>query len=173
MLAFVLVAPAPAHASGEKTWKAASNIGVYGLIAASVGIPLAKSDTNGAIQAAGSIAVAELVAVGGKEAFPEWRPDRSDKKSFPSGHTAAAFAAASSIFERQGQSVGLPAFAVATMVGVARVKADKHHWYDAVVGGVIGTAAGLLITRKPISDQVAIIPWGDTHSGGVSVAMRF
>lgn len=171
--AIVLVlSVSPAQASSEKDWSTASDIGAYGLAAAAIGYPLVTDDTNGALQAGGSLAAAQLVAQGLKEAFPEWRPDRSDRKSFPSGHTATAFAAAASIFNREGQTAGIPALAVATFVGVARVKADKHHWYDVAVGAAIGGASGFLITRKP-NRQVAMIPWGDTKSGGVTVAMRF
>ena len=38
-----------------------------------------------------------------REAFPELRPDGSDRKSFPSGHTSMSFAAAATLFNRQGQ----------------------------------------------------------------------
>jgi membrane-associated phospholipid phosphatase len=107
-----------------------------------------------------------------KEAFPELRPDGSNRKSFPSGHTSLAFASAATLYQRQGAKVGIPAFLVAGFVGVARVKADKHHWYDCVVGAGIGAAAGFLITNKP-ERQVALMPWGDTKGGGISLAARF
>lgn len=162
----------PAFANNEKTWDTASSIGVYSLIAASVGYPLVTGDTNGALQAGGSVAAAEAAAYGLKKAFPEWRPDHSDRQSFPSGHTSGAFAAATSIFIREGDGAGIPALAVATFVGLARVKADKHHWYDVVAGAAIGTGSGFLITRSR-NRQVAMIPWGDTKSGGVTVAMNF
>lgn len=65
-------------------------------------MPLINGDTAGALQAGGSAAAAELVATGLKEAIPEWRPDHSNRKSFPSGHTSIAFAAAATIFNREG-----------------------------------------------------------------------
>ena len=84
-----------------------------------------------------------------------------------------AFAAASTIFNREGKSFGIPAMAVATFVGVARVEADKHHWYDVAVGAGIGMASGFLITRNR-PDKIAVVtPWGDTKGGGISLAMRF
>jgi membrane-associated phospholipid phosphatase len=166
----VTVLPGPAHAKGEKTWDTASSIGAYGLTAVAIGFPLVRNDTNGALQAAGSFAAAQLVTFGLKEAFPELRPDGSDRKSFPSGHTSTAFAAASSLFNRQGQSVGIPALAVATFVGLARVQADKHHWYDVVVGAAIGSASGFLITRDRPDRAALIVPWGDTKGAGVALA---
>jgi membrane-associated phospholipid phosphatase len=170
--ALVTVTVQPAFANGEKSWDTASSIGAYGLTAFALGLPLIRGDEQGTFQAAGSVAAAQLVTFGLKEAFPELRPDGSDRKSFPSGHTSMAFAAASSLFQREGLSAGLPAFAVATFVGVARVKADKHHWYDCVAGAGIGAAAGFLITNKP-ERKTALIPWGDTKGAGVSFAMRF
>lgn len=171
MIVALLVA-APAQAS-KKGWADATDVGAYGLTAVAIGLPLVKNDMPGTLQAVGSIGAAKLVTYGLKEAFPEWRPDRSDRKSFPSGHTSTAFAAASTLFNREGPEVGIPAMVVATFVGVGRVEADKHHWYDVVVGAGIGTAAGFLITRDR-KDKVAMLtPWGDTKGGGVSFAMRF
>jgi membrane-associated phospholipid phosphatase len=165
-------APTSVLAKNEKTWGTASDIGAYGLTAVALGLPLARHDSDGALQAAGSVAAATLVTTGLKEAFPELRPDGSDRKSFPSGHTSMAFSAAASLWMREGKPVGIPAFVVASFVGLARVKADKHHWYDVVAGAGIGGVAGLLITRRP-SQQASLIPWGDTKGGGVAFAMRF
>jgi membrane-associated phospholipid phosphatase len=172
-LTLAAFAASPAFAKNEKTWGTISDIGAYGLAAVSIGLPIVQKDTKGALQAGGSLAAATLVTTGLKEAFPELRPDRSDRKSFPSGHTSLSFAAASSLFNRQGASVGIPALAVATLVGIARVKADKHHWYDVVVGAGIGGAAGFLITNKRPDRTAVLIPWGDTKGGGISFAMRF
>jgi membrane-associated phospholipid phosphatase len=163
----------PAQASPQG-WQTASDIGVYSLMAASIGVPLVRKDTKGALQAAGSIGAAALVATGLKEAFPKTRPDGSDRKSFPSGHTSNAFAAAASLTERQGLAVGIPAFAVAGFVGLARVEGKKHYWSDVAVGAGIGTVAGFLITHKhPDARQTALYPWGDTKSAGFTYAARF
>ncbi len=167
-----LSASVPCYASAQKDWDTISSIGDYGLIAISVGLPAAKGDKQGALQAAGSFGAAQIVTQGLKYTFPETRPDGSDRKSFPSGHTSTAFAAAASIYEREGIKAGIPAFAVATLVGVARVKAEKHHWYDVAVGAGIGLASGLIITHSR-GRKMALIPFGDTKGGGVSFAMRF
>lgn len=169
----MILLPQSALASGEKTFSTLSDIGAYGLAAVAVGLPLADHDTQGAVQAGGSLAAAQLVTFGLKEAFPELRPDGSNRKSFPSGHTSLSFAAASSLLNRQGQSIGIPALLVASFVGVARVKADKHHWYDVVAGAAIGSASGFLITRNRPQHAALIVPWGDSSGGGVVLAVRF
>jgi membrane-associated phospholipid phosphatase len=163
----------PVMANSQKDWATVSDIGSYSLAAIAIGLPLVKHDTNGAWQAGGSIASAQIISLGLKSAFPELRPDGSDRKSFPSGHTAQSFAAAATIYNREGKALGIPAFAVASLVGFARVKADKHHWYDVVAGAAIGAGSGFLITRNRPGQNLSVIPWGDTKGGGVTVGMRF
>ena len=173
-LALLLVAvPMQAQAKNEKAWTTASDVGAAGLSLAALGLPIAQGDTQGAFQAAGSLGAAALITTGLKYTFPELRPDGSDRKSFPSGHTSAAFAAAATLYSRQGADIGVPAMLAASFVGLARVQADKHHWYDVVIGAGIGSASGFLITRKRSQRKALVLPWGDSTSAGVSVAMRF
>ena len=49
--AFTVSSPAQA---GPQGWQTASDIGVYSLMAVSIGLPLVQKDTKGALQAAGS-----------------------------------------------------------------------------------------------------------------------
>ena len=170
--AIALLGTAPAQAS-NRDWATASDVGVVALTALAIGLPAVHHDGAGALQAAASQGAAGLVVAGLKRTFPARRPDGSDNNSFPSGHTAVSFAAAASIFERHGARIGVPAFAAASFVGLARVEADKHHWYDCVVGAGIGTAAGLMITNKHRPRSSMVVPWGDTHGGGFSLAMAF
>jgi membrane-associated phospholipid phosphatase len=161
----------PAHAS-NKSWDDASTIGRDALVVAAIGAPVVQGDWTGALQAGGSMGAAGLAAYGLKEAFPETRPDGSDRKSFPSGHASVSFAAAATLQNRYGWEVGLPAQLVAAFVGIARVKADKHHWYDVAVGAAIGESSGFLITSRRNSN-VRVFPWGDTKGAGLTLAAPF
>lgn len=169
----IAVLPQTAWAKHEQTWATISDIGLYGLSALSIATPIVKRDKQGAFQAAGSLAAASLITNGLKETFPETRPDGSNRRSFPSGHTSVSFAAAASLYNRQGKAVGIPAFAIASLVGVARIEAKKHFYYDVLVGAGIGMASGLLITRDRPQRRAALIPWGDSKGGGIAFAMRF
>lgn len=164
-------ASVPAHAS-PKTWDDASTVAVGALVAASLGTPAVQGDWTGAAQAGGSMAASGGVAYGLKQAFPETRPDGSNRKSFPSGHTSVSFAAAASLENRYGWKAGLPAHVVALFVGVARVEAKKHHWYDVAVGAGIGELTGLLITSKR-NPSIQLVPWAEGKAAGVDFDMRF
>ncbi|MGE6695246.1 phosphatase PAP2 family protein [Sphingobium sp. GW456-12-10-14-TSB1] len=168
----VFASETPALANDRNGWSTASDVGAIGLGAIALGLPLAKGDETGALQAGASLGVGYGIAEGLKHVTHEQRPDGSDFKSFPSAHTSLSFAAAATLNRRYGWQVGLPATLVATFVGIARVEARRHHWYDAVAGAAIGEASGLLIT-KPYSSNVRLVPWGDSHGGGAVVAVRF
>lgn len=173
LASLIAIQPLPAVA-GTKGWQDASDVGAYALITLSVGLPLVQKDNSGALQAVGSFSGTSLVTEGLKQAFPRTRPDGSDRKSFPSGHTSRSFAAAASLMNREGAKVGIPAFLVASFVGVARVEGKKHYWSDVAAGAAIGATIGFLVTKdRPQDKQTAFIPWADTKGGGLTFAAGF
>ena len=171
-LALAMLLSQPACARNTKAWGDASSIGRDALVVAALGLPAIEGDWRGDLEAGGSMVAAFGIAEGLKAAFPERRPDDSDDKSFPSGHASVSFAAAASLQNRYGWKVGLPAQLVAAFVGLGRVEARKHHWYDVAAGAAIGEASGFLVTSKR-DDAVRILPWGDTSGGGAAITMRF
>jgi undecaprenyl-diphosphatase len=66
---------------------------------------------------------------------------RPPDHSFPSGHTASSFAAATALAFFYPRAAPL-AYGVATAVGVSRVHLGVHFPSDAAVGGVIGIGIG-------------------------------
>ena len=170
--AFALLAmPTPAHAD-EDDWATASDIGRGALVVTALGLPAVQGDWEGTKQAAFSLGATYAVTNGLKQVIEEERPDESNDRSFPSGHTSSSFAAAATLHKRHGWEVGVPAHIVATFVGIARVKADKHYVHDVIAGAVIGEAAGWLLTSRK-NEKVQWLPWADSKGGGVTVAMRF
>jgi len=75
----------------------------------------------------------------GTVALPVRPPSTS---SFPSGHTLAAFSAATLLAENKTEVAGF--VAVATAVGVSRVHLGDHHPSDVAGGAIIGTLLGLI-----------------------------
>lgn len=88
-----------------------------------------------------------------KYSVKEMRPDNSTRNSFPSGHTATAFVAATVLHKEYGltrspwYSVG--GYAVATATGVMRVLNNRHWISDVMAGagiGIMSTELGYFVT---------------------------
>jgi membrane-associated phospholipid phosphatase len=75
------------------------------------------------------------------------RPDGSDSLSFPSGHTSTAFSLATVASHHYGWKIGLPAYALATGIGLSRIEQDRHHLSDVVAGAALGFIVGRTVTR--------------------------
>lgn len=163
--------PSPAMAR-HHGWATASNVGRDLLVGAALGVPAVQGDWRGDLQAGGSMLAAGGVTFALKELIHERRPDGSDNKSFPSGHTSISFAAAAALDKRYGWHAGLPALAVASLVGFARVEADKHYVQDVLAGAAIGGLSGFLLTSKH-DNGVRLTPWAEHGGGGMAVALRF
>lgn len=65
--------------------------------------------------------------------------------SFPSGHSASAFAFAAGV-ARAFPAAGVPLHALAAVVAYSRVHTGVHYPADAIAGSVIGSAVAPLAT---------------------------
>jgi membrane-associated phospholipid phosphatase len=97
-----------------------------------------------------------------KRSVNSQRPDRRDNLSFPSGHAARAFSAATFVHRRAGFESAWPLYAAATYVGWTRVDANRHRWFDVL--GAAGLSAALSWTlaspRLPHSSAAgAVSAW--------------
>lgn len=76
-----------------------------------------------------------------KYSSKEMRPDHTTANSFPSGHTATAFAAAT-IFNKEYGSISpwysVAGYSVATLTGITRIMNNRHWINDVLVGAGIG-----------------------------------
>lgn len=66
--------------------------------------------------------------------------------SFPSGHTTAAFAAATALFLRCDRRYSWTAFIAAILVAVSRIYLCVHFASDVLVGVIVGIISGVLGT---------------------------
>lgn len=85
----------------------------------------------------GMIAITQLL----KNTTHIQRPDQSNYASFPSGHTAQAFAAATFLSEEYKDRykwVPYVSYGIATTVGMLRITNNKHYISDVLVGAGIG-----------------------------------
>jgi membrane-associated phospholipid phosphatase len=79
-----------------------------------------------------------------KELTAVARPDTGELNSFPSGHTAQAFAAATFLHKEYGKEhpwCSMAAFGTATSVGFFRMLNNRHWVSDVLVGAGIGMLA--------------------------------
>jgi hypothetical protein len=95
------------------------------------------------------------------------RPDQSDHYSFPSGHSASAFATAGVLQRHYGWKVGVPATAVAAYVATARVHDNRHYLSDVIFGGAMGIAAERTVTLRAGRYGVSLVPAVGGHRAGV------
>jgi hypothetical protein len=68
----------------------------------------------------------------------EPRPDHSDRHSFPSGHATTAFAFAAAVALEHPWYYWVPAYGLATFVGISRVNDNKHYLHDVAAGATLG-----------------------------------
>jgi membrane-associated phospholipid phosphatase len=96
----------------------------------------------------------------------------SNNDSFPSGHSAMSFAAAT-IFAHETKNVwlGYSAYAMAATVSYSRVYVEKHWASDVIAGAVLGYSVGVLVEkhRHAKEDKSArIIPTIQQDSVGLA-----
>jgi len=76
-----------------------------------------------------------------KEAFRRDRPN-GQSLGFPSAHTSGVFSLASVLEVMYGPAVGLPSYALASVVGLSRIDSKDHFVSDVVMGAFIGGVIG-------------------------------
>jgi len=167
---FLLLAAAPvlAKSSLEKS----GDIIHLLLPATALGATLViEDDYQGSWQLIKTGVVSRVAVEGLKYAVDKDRPDDSGDDSFPSGHTADSFAAATFIQQRYGWKWGIPAYIGATFVGYTRVDSDKHYVEDVLAGAAIGIISGLYFT-EPYSG-ITISPIAKSGHYGINFSGTF
>lgn len=104
------------------------------------------------------------------------RPDGSDRLSFPSGHTSTAFSLAAVADHHYGWKVGLPAYALASGIGLSRIESDRHHLSDVLAGATVGFIVGRTVARldgeRPARKRfVSVGPATDAHGQGFGLGL--
>ena len=79
-----------------------------------------------------------ILTQGLKSLVREQRPDGSNYRSFPSGHTAAAMTGAELVRQDYGWGLGGVFYVGGAAVACGRVIHNRHWWWDTVAGAGIG-----------------------------------
>jgi len=89
--------------------------------------------------------------------------------SFPSGHAASAFAAASVLERHLGYRASWPFLVGATYVGTSRLVDNRHFLSDVVMGAAIGTASGWTVVGSRGRNRITMQPV--PIKGGMMIAL--
>jgi undecaprenyl-diphosphatase len=153
--------PTPALDRGMSALSHAANYSRLWMASAAVlALVGGRSGRRAATQGLASVAVTSAtVNLAVKRVGRRQRPDRAEQDvpiarhvrmptslSFPSGHSAVAFAFATGVGNRL-PVVAVPLHAIAGVVAYSRVHTGVHHPSDVVVGSVLGTVLAQLTTR--------------------------
>ncbi len=145
--------------------KVITGLGDHGLMWAATTVWRARHSGPERARAVRALTIAgvesSLVNAGIKAVVGRARPDQTSltvsaggvpvrtptSSSFPSGHTLAAFCAATVMSQRGDAAGNTLLFTGASLVGLSRLHLRAHHASDVVGGALIGSALGLLGRR--------------------------
>lgn len=83
------------------------------------------------------------------------RPDGSNQRSFPSGHTSSSFTVAAVLQEFYGPEIGIPAYLLAATSGLARIQSRHHYLSDVIFGAALGIVFGRgLVQWRRVNDHL-------------------
>lgn len=125
---------------------------VYGLNLA--GVKGRNNLGRATLSYAASIVIMGIIVNGVKYTAKVERPDDSNNKSFPSGHTAMAFTNASFLHKEYGvvnPAYSIAGYSAATLTGLGRNLNNKHWISDVLAGagiGIISTELGYFFIDK-------------------------
>jgi len=158
---------------------------VYGLNA--LGVEGKHNFRDRTIICGTSMLITSAIIVPLKHLAKEERPDHSDHLSFPSGHTAIAFASAQFMFREYKDTnflLGISGYSFAVFTGIYRMLNDKH-WFGDVVGGagfgILSTELAYwlypkinsLLGGKKQNSQTMLIPYYQKGNAGLGFVKNF
>jgi membrane-associated phospholipid phosphatase len=146
------------------------SIGAIALPASGLLTAALHKDKHGALQFAEAYGATMAIVYVLKPIVDRQRPDGGGQ-SFPSGHSASAFAGAAFLQRRYGWSYGVPAYAIATFVAWSRVESKRHWTSDVIAGGAIGIASNLVFTHR--LSKVTVQPTVVRRGAGLTFDLRW
>ena len=91
------------------------------------------------------------------------RPNGSDYKSFPSGHTSTAFMGAGFIHKKYGLKKSITPYIGASFVAYSRVYANRHYVEDVLAGAILGILNSFYFTNKN-NYSISLFPKGKSFN---------
>jgi membrane-associated phospholipid phosphatase len=99
--------------------------------------------------------------------------------AWPSGHTSSSFTVASVLDEFYGPKVGIPAYALASLIAYRMMDTGDHWGSDVIFGATLGWVVGHTVAGKHKNLEVAgfeIVPYfgiGNCPANGICLVKQF
>ncbi|MFP3597288.1 phosphatase PAP2 family protein [Chryseobacterium sp. SIMBA_029] len=175
----------PDHIKLDNYTQFAPAILVYGLNAA--GVQGKHNFKERSIIYGTSMLITSAITIPLKHMVKEERPDQSNNLSFPSGHTAIAFASAQFMFREYKDTnfwLGISGYSLAVFTGVYRMLNDKHWVGDVVAGagfGILSTELAYwlypkintMLGGKNKNTAMMVMPFYQNKSVGIGFVKTF
>jgi len=175
----------PDHIRLDNYTQFAPGVVVYGLNA--IGIEGKHNLRDRSIIYGTSLLISSAVTFPVKHMVKEERPDGSNRLSFPSGHTATAFASAQFMFREYKDTnflLGISGYSLAVFTGIYRMLNNKHWLGDVVAGAGVGILStelsywlypriNTLLSGKNKNGQTMIMPYYQKGNAGIGFVKNF
>ena len=157
-----------AHAIGGpfSSWTKAGDMLLVMSPAYALGLSIAAHYYDGVLQLGESILAGQVASEGIKSLKLEQRPNKKDKKSFPSGHATGAFSGAMYVHKRYGIRYAITPYVMSIISGYTRVKTRAHYWHDVIAGSAISAIFTWFFVDKYVPENIDISANSDSvHIG--------
>lgn len=132
------------------------------------GMTMMEEDYTGSIQFAEVLVSTQLATEGIKALKLEERPNKHDKKSFPSGHAAGAFSGAMFVHKRYGWKPALIPYAMSIVTSYTRIDTKAHYFHDTVAGAALAGLFTWILVDEYMPKGVSV----NADTNGVSVGFK-
>ncbi len=138
------------------SWAKAGDMLLVMSPAYALGLSIAAEDYRGALQLGESILVAQIASEGIKALELERRPNKKDRKSFPSGHATGAFSGAMYVHKRYGFKYAIAPYVMSVLASYSRVKTRAHYWHDVAAGAALSALFTWILVDKYVPKNVDV-----------------
>ena len=170
---FFIFSANSAHAIGGpfSSWEKAGDMMLVMTPAYALGLSIMAHDYKGTLQLGESILAAQLASEGIKALQLEERPNKKDKKSFPSGHAVGAFSSAMFVHKRYGLRYAITPYVMSVFTSYSRVRAKAHYWHDCLAGAALSALFTWVLVGKYVPENVEVS--ADTQSVHLGFSTQF
>lgn len=153
------------------SWTKAGDMMLVMAPAYALGLSIMAEDYHGTLQLGESVLAGQIASEGIKSLKLETRPNKKDKKSFPSGHAVGAFSSAMFVHKRYGIRYAITPYFMSIFTSYTRVKTRAHYWHDCIAGAAVSALFTWILVDKYVPKNIDIA--ADTNSVHVGFNTQF